>query len=65
FDDRTSVSAGFKFKDADLLGMPLQVLVGERNMKNHKVELKERATGKRWTVDFHSVVDEVSTFVKG
>ncbi len=64
FDDRTSVSAGFKFKDADLLGMPLQVVVGERNMKNQEVELKERATGKRWTVKVQSAVDAVVQFVK-
>ncbi len=64
FDDRTSVSAGFKFKDADLLGMPLQVVVGERNMKNQEVELKERATGKRWTVKVQSAVDAVNQFVK-
>ena len=32
FDDRTDTSPGFKFKDADLLGMPFQVIVGERNL---------------------------------
>jgi prolyl-tRNA synthetase len=64
FDDRTSVSAGFKFKDADLLGMPLQVVVGERNMKNQEVELKERATGKRWTVNVRSAVDAIVQFVQ-
>lgn len=64
FDDRTSVSAGFKFKDADLLGIPLQVVVGEKNMKKQQVELKERATGKRWTVDVNTAVDAVVKFVK-
>ena len=32
FDDRKEVSPGFKFKDADLLGMPYQVIVGEKNL---------------------------------
>ncbi|MBI3194273.1 MAG: proline--tRNA ligase, partial [Ignavibacteriae bacterium] len=31
FDDRNDLSHGFKFKDADLLGMPLHVIVGEKN----------------------------------
>lgn len=47
FDDRSSVTAGFKFKDADLLGMPFQVIVGERGLKEKKIEIKRRATGER------------------
>jgi prolyl-tRNA synthetase len=47
FDDRASVTAGFKFKDADLLGMPFQVIVGERGLKEKKIEIKRRATGER------------------
>ncbi len=42
-DDR-DVGPGFKFNDADLLGMPLQVIVGERNLKNGQIELKYRKT---------------------
>ncbi|MCX6137096.1 MAG: His/Gly/Thr/Pro-type tRNA ligase C-terminal domain-containing protein [Ignavibacteriales bacterium] len=64
FDDRTTVSPGFKFKDADLLGMPLHVIVGDKNLKNGQIELKERATGKRWTAPAESVVDEVVAWVK-
>ena len=47
YDDRNDVSPGFKFKDADLLGMPLQIIVGEKNVVNGNVEIKERRTGKR------------------
>jgi prolyl-tRNA synthetase len=47
YDDRTNVTPGFKFNDADLLGMPLQVVVGEKNLKNGQIELKDRSTGKR------------------
>jgi len=50
FDDRPNVSPGFKFKDADLLGMPLQVIVGEKGLKNGQVELKVRKTGERTMV---------------
>ena len=39
FDDR-DVTAGFKFNDADLLGMPIQVVVGEKKLKENKCEVK-------------------------
>lgn len=64
FDDRTDASAGFKFKDADLLGMPLHVIVGEKNLKNNEIEMKDRNTGKRWNVAADSAVAEIVTFVK-
>jgi prolyl-tRNA synthetase len=41
-DDR-DVRAGFKFKDADLLGIPLRIALGTRNLKNGQVELKLRS----------------------
>jgi prolyl-tRNA synthetase len=43
-DDREGVSPGVKFKDADLLGMPLRVTVGARGLKDGVVELRERRT---------------------
>ena len=49
FDDRKEMSPGFKFKDADLLGMPYQVIVGEKNLAGGNIEIKERKTGKRTT----------------
>ena len=64
FDDRTDASAGFKFKDADLLGMPLHVIVGEKNLKSNEIELKDRNAGKRWNVTADSAVAEIVTFVK-
>ncbi len=45
YDDR-DLSPGIKFKDADLLGCPLQVIVGKRAGEG-VVELKRRATGER------------------
>jgi prolyl-tRNA synthetase len=59
FDDRANVSPGFKFNDADLMGMPLQVVVGEKNLKNNLVELKDRLSGKRWTTDSDRLFEEV------
>ncbi|MDH7516182.1 MAG: proline--tRNA ligase [Bacteroidota bacterium] len=47
FDDRAGLNPGFKFKDADLLGLPLNVIAGEKNLKNGNIEIKIRATGER------------------
>ena len=49
YDDRDE-RAGVKFKDADLIGVPLQVVLGERNLKEGKIELKFRASGETKTV---------------
>jgi prolyl-tRNA synthetase len=59
FDDRTDVSPGFKFKDADLLGMPYQVIIGEKNLGAGKIEMKERRTGKRWLHPRESIMDHL------
>ncbi len=45
FDDR-NVGPGFKFKDADLLGLPLQLVLGERDFKEDgMLEIRERKSG--------------------
>ncbi|HXS18107.1 MAG TPA: His/Gly/Thr/Pro-type tRNA ligase C-terminal domain-containing protein, partial [Polyangiaceae bacterium] len=41
-DDRNE-RPGSKFKDADLIGIPLRVTVGERGLKQGQVELKPRS----------------------
>ena len=46
FDDRIDMSAGEKFADADLLGMPYRIVVSERSMKESGIELKKRAEEK-------------------
>ena len=45
-DDREE-SAGVKFADADLIGFPVQVVVGKRGTLSGTVDLKVRATGER------------------
>ncbi len=63
YDDRLNASPGFKFKDADLLGMPLQIIVGDKNLKNGNVELKDRRTNKRTLVSAENVINEVKSFL--
>lgn len=58
FDDR-DVTAGFKFNDADLLGMPIQVVVGEKKLKENKCEVKIRKTGERFDVELSKLINKV------
>ncbi len=46
FDDRSDVSAGEKFSDADLLGMPYRAVVSARSLKENGIELKKRTEEK-------------------
>ena len=42
YDDRKD-SAGVKFADADLIGLPIRITVGNRSLKEGKVEVKLRS----------------------
>jgi prolyl-tRNA synthetase len=44
YDDR-DVSPGVKFKDAELLGLPVQVVVGAKSLARGVVEWRDRASG--------------------
>ncbi|MDD5146673.1 MAG: His/Gly/Thr/Pro-type tRNA ligase C-terminal domain-containing protein [Candidatus Pacebacteria bacterium] len=46
FDDRPDVSAGEKFADADLIGLPIRVVVSKKTLQNKSVEIKGRHTDK-------------------
>ena len=59
FDDRVDAQAGFKFNDADLLGMPVQVVVGERGLKENSVEIKVRASGERFSVSLDELKNKL------
>mgnify|MGYP002260222412 CR=1 FL=1 len=45
YDDREE-TPGVKFKDADLVGIPLRVTLGEKNLKKGLAEIKKRKTGE-------------------
>ncbi len=57
-DDRDE-RPGIKFKDADLIGIPLRVTVGARNLKEGNVELKERASGEQTMVGVDKIVSKL------
>ncbi len=50
-DDRSGVSAGVKFGDADLVGYPLQIVLGKTFVSSGKLEAKVRASGERSEID--------------
>jgi prolyl-tRNA synthetase len=54
-DDRDE-RAGVKFKDADLIGIPTQIILGERNIKEGLVEIKDRKTKEVVRVKVEEVV---------
>jgi prolyl-tRNA synthetase len=62
-DDRKDTSPGFKFKDADLLGMPYQVIVGEKNLANGMIEVKNRRTGERLLVPRAEIVEKIRSLL--
>jgi prolyl-tRNA synthetase len=62
FDDRDE-RAGVKFKDADLIGIPLRVVVGRKNLAQGKVELKIRKTGENKLYPLQEIVQQVKQII--
>ena len=58
FDDRDA-RPGVKFKDSDLIGIPVRVVVGERGLKEGNVELKRRTDDKAINVPAAQIVSKV------
>lgn len=58
FDDRDE-RAGVKFNDADLIGCPVRITVGERGLKEDKVEVKPRRGGENQLVLLEQIMEEI------
>jgi prolyl-tRNA synthetase len=58
-DDRGE-RAGVKFNDADLIGMPLRITIGEKSLKDGNIELKSRADNKVELVSIEDIVEAVN-----
>ena len=56
FDDRAGVSAGEKFSDADLLGMPYRAVISPRSIKEGGIELKKRIEEKGKIVSLNELL---------
>jgi prolyl-tRNA synthetase len=57
-DDRDE-RAGVKFKDADLLGIPLEIIIGKEFLKSGSLELKFRRQNQRITGDRQKILETI------
>ncbi|HBQ86529.1 MAG TPA: proline--tRNA ligase, partial [Syntrophomonas sp.] len=63
-DDRDE-RAGVKFKDADLIGIPVRITIGPRSLQENKAEVKKRWEEESSLVDLEAVTDAVISIIKG
>jgi prolyl-tRNA synthetase len=62
YDDREE-TPGAKFKDADLIGIPLRVTLGDKNLKKGLVEIKRRKTGEVILVRKEEILSKVKELI--
>ncbi len=62
-DDRAA-SAGYKFADCDLMGIPLRLVVSPRAIENDAAEIKIRATGETFTCPYAECVDRIKNLIE-
>ncbi|WP_326555988.1 proline--tRNA ligase [Micromonospora sp. NBC_01813] len=62
-DDRAE-RAGVKFRDVELVGIPVRVTVGKRSLADGVVEVTDRATGETVRVSVEQVVDHVRAAIR-
>ena len=58
WDDRDQ-SAGVKFSDMELIGIPQMIIIGEKSFKEGKVELKVRGEDKITTLDLDEIINKI------
>jgi prolyl-tRNA synthetase len=59
-DDRPDARPGVKFADADLIGIPVRINIGERGLKDGNVEVKPRRDADASIVPLAEVVERVT-----
>ena len=64
WDDRSDESAGAKFADADLIGIPLRLVVSERNLKDDAIEMKGRTESDSRIVSLGTIMEEIEKISK-
>jgi prolyl-tRNA synthetase len=62
YDDREE-TPGVKFKDADLIGIPLRLTLGEKNLKKGLVEIKRRKTGEVLLIEKGKVISKIEEMI--
>ncbi len=64
WDDRANLSPGGKFADADLMGMPLRLVISEKTLAENSIEWKLRSSQESRLVHLDGIQEEVGEFVK-
>ena len=62
--DNREERAGFKFKDADLVGYPLQIIIGAKALERNQIELKIRKNHRKEMIAIDLVENTVLNFLK-
>ncbi|HEX5186399.1 MAG TPA: proline--tRNA ligase [Nitrososphaeraceae archaeon] len=62
-DDRDEYTAGWKFNDWEVKGVPLRINIGLRDIKNQKVEMVRRDTGEKMVIDREAFADRVDSLL--
>jgi len=63
FDDR-KVSAGVMFSDADLLGVPVRVIISPKTLQRGVIELKTRDKSIQKDIELANAVEEITALVR-
>jgi len=64
YDDRDDISPGVKFKDADLIGVPIQLVISEKNLKNDEIELKIRRNVQRDKIKYSDIFNRLPNYLE-
>ena len=62
FDDR-NCGAGIKFNDADLMGMPIRVVISPKSLQTGEVEITIRKTKESFKVPYDTAIEEIQTLI--
>ena len=62
FDDR-NCGAGIKFNDADLMGMPIRVVISPKSLQNNEIEITIRKTKESYKVSYDNALREINSLI--
>ena len=60
YDDRLDVTAGIKFADADLIGIPTRLVLSKRSLENGGIEIKKRNEEKSEIISLDQIFSKLS-----
>jgi len=60
--DERNVRAGVKFKDSDLIGIPLKVIVGKNYIENKKLEIETRKDGSKLNLSLEEAIQFIKDY---